>query len=220
MIRHLPNIFTLLNLSAGFVSIISARIDIALVCLALSLFFDVLDGWVARLLNVQSDLGKELDSLADMVSFSVAPAYLCYNLIPTQIKSDYLLLAAACFYVSMAALRLARFNIMDSKPYFLGLATPAAAIMTIGLIVIHHLSLFEFSNLLLSFSLVFIGLLMNAPLRMFSLKGISNKMVLYMILILIIVGILFLSFLPSLTLTGVMIVYVLLSIVYHFLSTN
>ena len=97
------------------------------------MFFDVIDGLVARLLKVQSQFGKELDSLADLVSFGVAPAYL-YTLISpvdhwaiTYIPSFFILIGSA--------LRLAIFNLRPSTKYFLGLPTPASTFFLAGLFI-------------------------------------------------------------------------------------
>ena len=83
MKRHIPNFITTLNLLSGIIGIVIAleyRIDYAAYFIALSAFFDFLDGMAARLLHVKSEIGKELDSLADVVSFGVLPGVLIYQL--------------------------------------------------------------------------------------------------------------------------------------------
>lgn len=127
----LPNLLTTAGLFAGFYAIISAT-NGAFVSAAIAIFiamiFDGLDGRVARLTNTQSEFGAEYDSMADIVSFGVAPALLAYNFALQDLgKFGWL---STFIYVACAALRLARFNTQTSQGptnYFQGLASPAAA---------------------------------------------------------------------------------------------
>ncbi len=134
----LPNLFTTAGLFAGFYAIISAmsgRFEAAAIAIFIAMFMDGIDGRLARMTNTQSDFGKEYDSLADMVSFGLAPALVIYlwALAPLG-KVGF---AAAFVYAAGAALRLARFNtqvgIID-KRYFQGLASPAAAALLAGFV--------------------------------------------------------------------------------------
>lgn len=127
----LPNLFTTGALFAGFYAIIAAmkgQFAIACMVIFIAMILDGLDGRVARLTNTQSDFGAEYDSLADMVSFGIAPALIMYAWVLTDLgKPGWI---AAFIYCVGAALRLARFNTSpssDNKRYFLGLASPAAA---------------------------------------------------------------------------------------------
>ena len=134
----LPNLLTTAGLFSGFFAIVSSmngRFEAAAVAIFVAMIFDGLDGRVARMTNTQSEFGAEYDSMADMVSFGVAPALVAYNWGLTGLgKIGWL---AAFIYVAGAALRLARFNtqigIADSR-YFQGLASPAAAALVAGLI--------------------------------------------------------------------------------------
>jgi CDP-diacylglycerol--serine O-phosphatidyltransferase len=113
----------------------NGRFEAAAVAIFVAMIFDGLDGRVARMTNTQSEFGAEYDSMADMVSFGVAPALVAYNWGLTGLgKIGWL---AAFIYVAGAALRLARFNtqigVADSR-YFQGLASPAAAALVAGLI--------------------------------------------------------------------------------------
>jgi CDP-diacylglycerol--serine O-phosphatidyltransferase len=134
----LPNLLTTAGLFSGFFAIISSmngRFEAAAVAIFVAMIFDGLDGRVARMTNTQSEFGAEYDSMADMVSFGVAPAIVAYNWGLTGLgKIGWL---AAFIYVAAAALRLARFNtqigIADSR-YFQGLASPAAAALVAGMI--------------------------------------------------------------------------------------
>ena len=144
MIKHIPNALTLLNVFCGscaLVSIQNGRYTEGYVFLIVALVADFFDGFVARLLNVKSDMGRELDSLADMVSFGVVPGLILYKLIKTSdlassLQQSYLPLIA--FVVTaFSCYRLAKFN-LDTRQTtdFIGLATPANTLFFIGLLLI------------------------------------------------------------------------------------
>lgn len=133
-----------MNLFSGFVAVIKAsegEYVTAAWFIVLSVIFDGLDGVMARLTNTSSEFGVELDSLADVVSFGVAPSYILYNAFFYQWSATGMVIAglpAIC-----GALRLARFNVQLTgfdKDYFLGLPIPAAALTSISYLVFHHLS--------------------------------------------------------------------------------
>jgi CDP-diacylglycerol--serine O-phosphatidyltransferase len=139
----LPNLFTTAALFGGFYAIIAAmkgQFEIAAIAIYISMVLDGLDGRVARLTNTQSDFGAEYDSLADMVSFGVAPALVMYQWSLIYLASDSILLGklgwlGAFIYTTCTALRLARFNTQvgsADKRYFQGLASPAAAAVLMG----------------------------------------------------------------------------------------
>ena len=134
----LPNLLTTAGLVSGFFAVVSSmngRFEAAAVAIFVAMIFDGLDGRVARMTNTQSDFGAEFDSMADMVSFGVAPALVAYNWGLTELgKLGWL---AAFIYVAGAALRLARFNTqvgIADKRFFQGLASPAAAAVVSGLV--------------------------------------------------------------------------------------
>ena len=134
----LPNLLTTAGLFSGFFAIVSSmngRFEAAAVAIFVAMIFDGLDGRVARMTNTQSAFGAEYDSMADMVSFGMAPAITAYSWGLTELgKIGWL---AAFIYVSGAALRLARFNTQigtADKRYFQGLASPAAAALVAGLV--------------------------------------------------------------------------------------
>lgn len=133
--KHIPNTITTLNLLSGSIAVITAyegdyKATVLLVLLAA--LFDFLDGFSARLLKSYSPLGKELDSLADMVSFGLVPAMTAFSLLrdsPWEWARYFGLLIAV-----FSALRLAKFNIDENQTTsFIGLATPANAIFWTGL---------------------------------------------------------------------------------------
>ncbi|TDF38649.1 CDP-diacylglycerol--serine O-phosphatidyltransferase [Alteromonadaceae bacterium M269] len=134
----LPNLLTTAGLFSGFFAIVSSmngRFEAGAVAIFVAMIFDGLDGRVARLTNTQSEFGAEYDSMADMVSFGVAPALVSYNWALSGLgKIGWL---AAFIFVAGAALRLARFNTqlaVADKRYFQGLASPAAAALVAGLV--------------------------------------------------------------------------------------
>ncbi|MEM7358695.1 MAG: CDP-diacylglycerol--serine O-phosphatidyltransferase [Pseudomonadota bacterium] len=126
----LPNLFTTAGLFAGFYAIMQARLGhFEAACLAIyaAMVMDIMDGRLARLTNTMSDFGSEYDSLADMVSFGVAPAMLMYDFALSGLGRVGSLVAF--IYIACAALRLARFNVqkLDDKRYFIGVPSPGAA---------------------------------------------------------------------------------------------
>ncbi len=141
----LPNLFTTAALFCGFYAIIAAlhgRFEPAAVAVFIAMVLDGLDGRVARLTHTESEFGAQYDSMADLVSFGLAPALVMYEwalgsmvgMGPFLAKLGWL---AAFFYTVMAALRLARFNVQigsTDKRYFIGLPSPSAAAIVTGLV--------------------------------------------------------------------------------------
>ena len=133
----LPNLFTTAGLFAGFYAIMQARLgNFEAACLAVyvAMMMDIIDGRLARLTNTMSDFGSEYDSLADMVSFGVAPAMIMYEFALVDLGRVGSLVAF--IYIACAALRLARFNVqkLDDKRYFIGVPSPGAAAMIASVI--------------------------------------------------------------------------------------
>ena len=134
----LPNLFTTAALFAGFYAIVAAmagRFEAAAVAIFVAMVLDGMDGRIARMTNTQSAFGAEYDSLADMISFGLAPALVVYEWSLHSLgKVGWL---AAFLYTAAAALRLARFNTqagVTDKRYFQGLASPSAAAILAGLV--------------------------------------------------------------------------------------
>lgn len=132
IIRHIPDTITSMNLLCGAVGVICAfegRLESAFYLMIAAAVFDFLDGFAARALGAYTDIGKELDSLSDMVSFGLLPAIMLHRLMVETGNASawsYIPLDIAVF----SALRLAKFNIDDSqKDNFIGLATPACAML-------------------------------------------------------------------------------------------
>lgn len=134
----LPNLLTTAGLFAGFYAVVASmqgHFENAAIAIFIAMIMDGLDGRMARMTNTQSDFGAEYDSMADMVSFGIAPSLVIYNWALTDIgKFGWL---ASFVYVIGAALRLARFNTQvgtADKRYFQGLASPSAAAVLAGLV--------------------------------------------------------------------------------------
>ncbi|GAA6526763.1 CDP-diacylglycerol--serine O-phosphatidyltransferase [Intrasporangium sp. DVR] len=128
----LPSLFTLGNMVCGFSSVLMAfqdKFGVAAVLIAVSIVLDILDGAVARAVGAITPFGLQFDSLADLVSFGIAPAVLVYTwALPSYPQWAW---AGAMFWLACAAYRLARFNVtidpMADKRYFIGLPSPGAA---------------------------------------------------------------------------------------------
>lgn len=190
--KHVPNIITSLNLAAGFAAVISAANGYLLTAswlIVTAMIFDFLDGFAARLLKAYSETGKELDSLADVVSFGVAPGIIIYKLLVPAISNLSLngsgqgtILTSILVYIPVlmpvcAALRLAKFNIDTTQTStFKGLPTPANAIAVISAVIASNYSSIplmksftESPTALLTYSVI-LSLLMVTRLRLLSLK--------------------------------------------------
>ncbi|MBS4213771.1 MULTISPECIES: CDP-diacylglycerol--serine O-phosphatidyltransferase [Neobacillus] len=155
LIKAIPNLFTLGNLLCGVLSItlnMSGFIEAAAIFIFFSAVFDLLDGRIARKLKVNSELGVELDSLADIVSFGVAPALLFHSIAAPSILTSL----AFILFPMMGALRLARFSVKPTIGYFKGLPIPAAGLPLAGM------GFFSYSNAWIT---LILALLMVSPIR-------------------------------------------------------
>ncbi|MFC4601560.1 CDP-diacylglycerol--serine O-phosphatidyltransferase [Cohnella hongkongensis] len=161
--KSIPNLFTIGNLGLGVIAIILAfhnepnSSNTAALLVIIAMLLDGLDGRVARALNAQSEFGKELDSLSDVISFGVAPAFIMYQAAFQGVSPALAWIVTAIFPIC-GALRLARFNVKDGIPgYFIGLPIPAAGGVLATLALFHtelHYSLLLLSTLALSFLMV------------------------------------------------------------------
>lgn len=176
----LPNSFTLAALFSAFFAITQSmhnRYETAAIAVFISMLLDGMDGRVARWTNSQSAFGEQLDSLADMVSFGVAPALIAYKWQLWQFgKLGY---SVAFIYCACAALRLALFNTLIGKVdkrWFIGIPSPTAAALVIGLIWLNH----SFEALphvgLICFAItLFAGLSMVVQIPFWSFKEINVR---------------------------------------------
>lgn len=182
VIRYIPNTVTCLNLFSGCIACVmafEANYTMALVFIVLSAVFDFLDGLLARVLHAPSPIGKDLDSLADDVSFGVAPALMVFSLYKEVHYPEFLTgvseyIPYLAFIIAVfSALRLAKFNIDTRQTHsFIGLPVPANALFWAALIVGSHdfLTSPHFNAIyLLALSILFSGLLVS-EIPMFSLK--------------------------------------------------
>lgn len=181
---NLPNLLTLINLFFGTCAILAfqtGQFIIGIKFIACSGVADFLDGMIARLMKISSPLGKELDSLADMVSFGVVPGVILYKLL--EVHFPYAphwgvnMYAAPAFLVTaFACLRLAKFNLDERQSEgFIGLNTPAMTIFVIGILLIiqnDSLGLGSFiNNPIFLFSIVVVlSYLLIAEISFFSFK--------------------------------------------------
>lgn len=174
MIRQIPNFITCLNLFSGCIGIVFAfqgDFRMAAICMLLSGVFDFFDGMVARLLKVSSPIGKELDSLADVVSFGFLPGVIWYQLLKNATDHQYLPYLG--FVVTVfSAVRLAKFNLDERQTQdFIGLNTPMNAffVMSLPFIAEGYPQLIA-NPMLLILGIVLSSALLVSELRLFSMK--------------------------------------------------
>ncbi|SNS96056.1 CDP-diacylglycerol---serine O-phosphatidyltransferase [Ekhidna lutea] len=166
MKKHIPNLLTCLNLAIGCVGIyytLGGKEPIAFYFVIVAGLFDFLDGFSARLLKVQSEIGKQLDSLSDLVSFGLLPSFFMLKWLEGITAFYWVAIIIAVF----SAIRLAVFNVDESQTdSFKGLPTPANAIMLTSLSFVSF-ELYEYT--LISICL-FSALLLVSPIRLVALK--------------------------------------------------
>ncbi len=230
--RHLPNALTLANLFCGCCALLYTfywQPEIAALFTAGCFFFDYLDGMAARALGVSSPLGKELDSLADVVSFGVVPGALLYRLLSGEVSisaafgnSFVEVNALPAFILSaFAAFRLGKFN-LDTRQgnYFLGLSTPACTVFVLGLALTAHKDLFGLKSVienqwfLYALIPVLSGLLISEiPMFGMKIKGFNLKSNLLNLAFLVLFGVLILL-LKDLALSAIIVCYIFLSVIF------
>lgn len=241
--KHIPNLITLGNLFCGTIATIFAvqgDFVSAGLFVILGIVFDFFDGFAARLLNVSGELGKQLDSLADMVTSGIVPGIIMYKLIiinselhlndvvdwtslnnKTSVFSigllGLLLTLGACY-------RLANFNIdTRQSDSFIGLPTPAMSLFVISLPLIQQYSSIEFAQNLIANNYFLIGItilltyFMNAEIPLFSLKfkeySVKNNLMKYLFLL---ASLLMIIFLQYISIPLIIILYVVLSVISNY----
>jgi len=231
--RHLPNLITLLNLACGTTAIVlslEGQWRVAVYLLLAAAVFDFLDGFTARMLKAYSKTGKQLDSLADMVTFGVLPAVFVYILFKMLFQNQpeeagrfyeyfqWVVLISVLLIPAFSAIRLARFNTEENQgKFFFGLPAPAHALFWTGIFwqVMQSGSLYGSPvNLFFMWAIMLImAFHMILPIPMYSLKfehfRIRGNLIRYLILLLALTVLLFLGWsgLPL-----VILVYILLSL--------
>jgi len=245
--KHIPNIITLCNLSAGCLAIIfilqtsesivmlngtasilnlPEKITWGALCIFIAAIIDFADGFIARLFKVSSELGKQLDSLCDVVSFGVAPGCILYQLLrlsyaqqPNGLDISILYLLPALLFPLAGAYRLAKFNLNDRQVYgFIGLPIPAAALVVTSLPLILHYNYFNLYTLLLNkwflYAVIFtFSFLMISRIPLISLKikpgGLKANVDK---LLLVLLGIIAFIFLQWLAVPVMLVIYIGLSL--------
>ena len=239
--KHIPNLLTLGNLLCGTIATIFAvqgEFVFAALLVISGILFDFLDGFVARLLHVSGELGKQLDSLADMVTSGVVPGIIMFRLLQDENvfmnDNDLNSLEQFSFNFNVndvlpflgllltlgACYRLAKFNIdTRQSDSFIGLPTPAMSLFVISLPLIQEYSSIDFvqniiaNNYFLIAVTIVLTYLMNAELPLFSLKfkeySVKNNVIKYLFLV---VSLCMIIFLQYLSIPLIILVYVILSI--------
>ncbi|QWD32894.1 CDP-diacylglycerol--serine O-phosphatidyltransferase [Polynucleobacter paneuropaeus] len=212
----LPNAFTTAALFSGFFAIVNAmnhEFGIAAIAIFASLVLDGMDGRIARMTNTQSAFGEQYDSLADMVSFGVAPALVAYEWVLKDLgKWGWL---AAFTYCAGAALRLARFNVnthVVDKRFFQGLPSPAAGSLLAGFIWLaddNKIPVQDYAIPWVTFLItVYAGLTMVSNAKFYSGKALDVRYrVPFGVMVLMILGFVLISTNPPLTLFGFFVIY-------------
>ena len=234
MKKHIPNPLTCLNLVCGTLSAMAAvkgNLEMAAIWIIIAAVFDFLDGFAARMLKVVSPIGKELDSLSDIVSFGVAPAMIIYTwltrclyeMAPAISGNGFMALMPyiALLVPAMSAVRLARFNIDERQATtFIGLPTPANALF-LGFIPLaaDKLSFLNSFWMVWLLTIVF-ALLLVSPISMMSLKfkDLKFKGINIARYVLIIIGVILIPFFRWGAFPLIILAYILISLFYHTLQ--
>jgi CDP-diacylglycerol--serine O-phosphatidyltransferase len=220
MKKHIPNAITCANLFSGCIGVVFALkgdLFTAAYLVLLSGIFDFFDGMVARLLNVKSDIGKQLDSLADMVSFGFLPGIVMYQLLAISDYSSTYLPYFGFIITVFSALRLAKFNIDERQTVdFIGLNTPMNTLFIVSLpfIAIEYPQIIG-SSLLLIGIIAITSFLLISEIRIFSMKlngsGFQKNKIKYLFLL---IAILLVAFLQFTAVPFILLFYILLSIIH------
>lgn len=157
------NVLTLANLSLGGFAILvgmNGNLNLSLLLIFIAALADRFDGMAARKFNIESELGKQLDSMSDIISFGVAPALLIYQGILSEFGAPGSFFIV--FYIGCGAFRLARFNISENNGYFTGLPITAAGILaTLSFLLIPYVPPQSYL-----FLMMFLGFLMVSPFKL------------------------------------------------------
>ena len=218
-ILNIANFFTILNLLCGLIAIVffsNGLVNFGCLFIIFASFFDFLDGYFARKLNISSDFGKQADSLSDMISFGVAPAILLFDITKGILKNnlDYtneiqiVLTSSFVFIYSAAALiRLSLFN--NQSTHFNGIPSPVAALTVILLPFVE----FEINLIIISCYVFVLSFLMIMNLQIISIKKI-NKNTFYFLSILLVLSIFLIVFFKFTAVPLILASYILLSTIF------
>ncbi|MDR1739333.1 MAG: CDP-alcohol phosphatidyltransferase family protein [Bacteroidales bacterium] len=206
MKKQIPNLLTLGNLFCGclaLINIFQERMMWAAILVSIAALFDVLDGLVARLLKASSNIGMQLDSLADMVSFGVVPASMAFVMVrySTQTVAGTPYWAYIVFIIALAsAYRLAKFNVdTEQRTYFKGMPTPANALFWAALSAHWKFDFFIWDPVQLVIISVIFSFLLVCNMKMFSFKikdwSFGKQWIIYLFILLAIVATILFNFL-------------------------
>lgn len=208
----LPNFFTTTSLFAAFYSIVAStknQFEIAVIAIFIGMIADGLDGRIARLTNTQTEFGAQYDSLADMVTFGVAPALLLYNSnLAILGKSGWLI---AFIYTACVALRLARFNsqVSEDNSFFQGLACPAAAALLSSFVWLSITESF-YTSCLAGLLTVLTAILMVSNIKYYSFKKFDMRCKISFIYVLLMITMFVaVALSPALVLFTIFMIYVI-----------
>lgn len=232
--KYIPNAITMGNLFSGCMAVLFAvndRMEYAAAFVVLGIVFDFFDGFFARLFNVQSEVGLQLDSLADMVTSGLVPGIVMYKLLlhadglpwGGDFQAQGSMLAYLGFAITLAsAYRLAKFNVDDRQTgSFIGLPTPANTLFILSLPLILKYGEIDFAKASLENVYVLLGVtalscyMLNAELPLFSLKmkswGIKENAIRYLFLL---VSAIFIFTLHFVAMPVIILLYVILSLLF------
>lgn len=239
--KHIPNTITSLNLLSGCISIALAfegYLTFSVYMIFIAAVFDFLDGMSARLLNAYSIVGKELDSLADVVSFGVAPSIIMFHMMKISLFKTFHLppienltlteiffLLIPFFIAILSGVRLAKFNVDERQTEnFIGLAVPANALFFVSLYLVSILTANEFllgllkNKIALSLIIIIFSLFLVSEFPMFSLKfksmGFKGNKIRY---IFIVLSVILLILLHTIAIPLIIILYILLSAINNWI---
>ena len=227
--KYIPNTITCLNLFSGCIACVMAfqgEYLYAALFIYLAAIFDFLDGLMARVLNAYSHLGKELDSLADMISFGMAPGIMLFSWLQVITPENNLFLPYIAFLIPVfSALRLAKFNVDTRQTSsFIGLPTPANAILIASLVSLHgepHLSCILSDVRIIVILILLLSFLLISRLPMFSLKFNAltwkNNKTRYIFLILSLV---LLAIFRSAAIPLIIVLFILMSLLLHLVNSK
>lgn len=250
--KHIPNIFTLLNLFAGCLAIVFAlqtdainiyqgdalatsfnmpeKLTYAAICIGVAAIIDFFDGFIARFFNAVSEMGKQLDSLSDVVSFGAAPAIILYQFLRLSyiqeadaFSTPIAVLTPAFLFALAGAYRLARFNLDASQAHgFKGVPIPAAGLVVASLPLVAHYNYFDgainpflFNKWFLYALIAVLSWLMIGTLPLIALKfknkGLKNNLPIIMLGVIALISAIFLQWLAV---PVVFVCYIALSLAY------
>ena len=227
--KNIPNALTCCNLLCGCIGVVEAfhnNIILSCILIGIAMIFDFFDGFVARILKVSSAIGKDLDSLADMVTFGLLPSIIVYQLLMESIPDLFgIWKAYPAFLIAIfSAIRLAKFNNDPRQSHsFIGLPTPANAMLIASLPIIIHLDeswkplIVNTTNLLILTVVMSYALVMELPLLALKFKSFKwqDNQMRYIFLVTCVI---LLISLKVLAIPVILVTYVLMSLISNFRS--